>query len=305
MPYSRINLVPLNSAEHPARTIHCGWDHGLQTFYAAVIDPALTEHDKPRVLVESGREPGELVNAQQVIDLVSPYAVIPGGLSAVLDSHRAADTSSPDSLAQEPGHQILVSMGMLTPAVVATRFTARTSPWPTLDAQVDYLLIEPDGTSTYGSREADQTLLEALSLRIPGFVVPKDHGELCLWFDDTFASTDTPQMANPRADYVVTNLGFPHAGWRGTVAVSMNCDEIGETPPLTREWRGRIDQLIEQAHPGLATAAANLDALSAVARGHDYTATPSSEHLAAGESRDAVGINPETQTEATEPTTGL
>ncbi|MFR9753927.1 hypothetical protein ACL02S_23210 [Nocardia sp. 004] len=264
---SVINLESLNATQHPDRSVRCGWDHGLQTFYVTVLDKT-AEDDL--ILVDVGVLPGELDTPQQVIDLVAAYAAVPSDLEKKLTDHRAADTATPNSLARTPGHSLFMSKGMISPAVVATRATAQPRTRPPLDARVDYLLIEPDGTSSYGTCTTNENLLKAVNLRIPGFVVPKSWGDMCVWYDDDFFfATDPPRLHNPLADYVITNLGFPHQGWGGNIAVSMNCDQSGDTPPLTNSVRARLDQLLDKAHPpsGSVTADADVgvDGIDAVA----------------------------------------
>ncbi|MFJ8388647.1 hypothetical protein ACIQ9Q_29800 [Streptomyces sp. NPDC094438] len=83
-------LTPLGGA--PAgRTVRVGWDAPLATFFAIAWDVPADEDDEPDYLAFAGAAPYEVSEVDTVLELVSPYAVVPEDLRAQLLNDQAAE----------------------------------------------------------------------------------------------------------------------------------------------------------------------------------------------------------------------
>lgn len=112
------------------------------------------------------------------------------------------------------------------------------------DTAVHFVVLRPDGTTTYGTRKGGQSILTALDPHIPDLGT-QGLGRLRMYFSDTFTTEMPP---NHLADRVIGSLGYTHrTGWFGTVAVSMEEDWTGAIPPLMPEVRAALDELTSTA----------------------------------------------------------
>ena len=76
-----------------------GWDRPLATFYAQIFRRDEGEADETAFLW-IGTYPGELKTAADALAIVAPYAVIPTGLSAELETDRLKTLGARDGPAQ-------------------------------------------------------------------------------------------------------------------------------------------------------------------------------------------------------------
>ncbi|MEV4046060.1 hypothetical protein [Streptomyces sp. NPDC049744] len=80
-------LTPLGGA--PAgRTVRVGWDAPLGTFFASAWDEPADEDADADHLVFAGASPYDISDPATVVELVTPYAVIPEGLREQLLADR-------------------------------------------------------------------------------------------------------------------------------------------------------------------------------------------------------------------------
>lgn len=113
-------------------------------------------------------------------------------------------------------------------------------------SEATFVVLNPDGSATYGSHQQGSSILTAVDRHIPDLGT-QGLGRLRMFFSDTFTADMPP---NELADRVIGALGYTHrTGWFGTVAVSMEEDWTGEIGPLTPEVRATIDELIGSPTP--------------------------------------------------------
>ncbi|MYS36339.1 hypothetical protein K388_07121 [Streptomyces sp. KhCrAH-43] len=83
-------LIPLDGAS-ASRTIRVGWDAPLSTFFASVWDEPADEGAESDHLVFAGGAPYDISDPATVVELVTPYAVVPQGLREQLLADRARE----------------------------------------------------------------------------------------------------------------------------------------------------------------------------------------------------------------------
>ncbi|MBF6063485.1 hypothetical protein IU500_18540 [Nocardia terpenica] len=114
-----------------------------------------------------------------------------------------------------------------------------------MSEQTDFVVLNPDGTVIYGSRDGDQRVWEAIRTHVPDLST-QGMGRVRAWFADDFSSPDL--LPNPLADRVLTRLGYQHpTGWYGPVALSMEEDMVGEIAALDSEVCKMVDDLLATA----------------------------------------------------------
>ncbi|MGY0234075.1 hypothetical protein [Longispora urticae] len=86
---SQHNLRPL--APYAGHTIRVGWDRPSGTFFVQVLPPAGKEDETGSVFIWQGFARDEIRTAQEAIDLISPYALIPDTLAADLGADRSRE----------------------------------------------------------------------------------------------------------------------------------------------------------------------------------------------------------------------
>lgn len=87
---SNHTLTPLGGA--PAgRTVRVGWDAPLASYFASVWDEPDDEGVESDHLVFAGSAPYDISDPATVLELVTPYAVIPAGLREKLLADRGRE----------------------------------------------------------------------------------------------------------------------------------------------------------------------------------------------------------------------
>lgn len=83
-------LTPLGGA--PAgRTVRVGWDAPLASYFASAWDEPNVEDAETEHLVFAGAAPYDISDPITVLELVTPYAVVPEGLREQLLADRDAE----------------------------------------------------------------------------------------------------------------------------------------------------------------------------------------------------------------------
>jgi hypothetical protein len=89
----------------PGTRVHVGWDRPLDTFFVQVL---VTEADgEDSVILWHGTAPGELATASEALALLAPYAVVPDGMAALLETDRLKALGSFDGPAQQRARLML------------------------------------------------------------------------------------------------------------------------------------------------------------------------------------------------------
>ncbi|MFD8385265.1 hypothetical protein ACFV2X_43235 [Streptomyces sp. NPDC059679] len=83
-------LTPLGGAP-VGRTVRVGWDAPLASFFATAWDEPDGKDGENDHLVFAGAAPYDISDVDTVLELVAPYAVIPGGLREQLLADRDAE----------------------------------------------------------------------------------------------------------------------------------------------------------------------------------------------------------------------
>ena len=84
---SRHDLIPFD----PTHDAVVGWDPGLATFFAQVLDTAADEESGAHEVLWIGTDFHEVLNPATVIAAVAPFASVPAGLLDQLAHDRRAD----------------------------------------------------------------------------------------------------------------------------------------------------------------------------------------------------------------------
>lgn len=84
---SRHDLIPFD----PVHEVVVGWDPGLATFFAQVLDTAASEESDAYEVLWIGTSPHEVLNPAAVIAAVAPFASVPADLLGQLARDRRAD----------------------------------------------------------------------------------------------------------------------------------------------------------------------------------------------------------------------
>jgi hypothetical protein len=91
--------LEIHRDQPPGMRVHAGWDRPLATFFAQVL---VTEADgEDSVILWHGTAHGELPTAAQALALLTPYAIIPDGMAALLETDRLKTLGSFDGPAQQ------------------------------------------------------------------------------------------------------------------------------------------------------------------------------------------------------------
>ncbi|WP_433574906.1 hypothetical protein [Nocardia brasiliensis] len=138
-----------------------------------------------------------------------------------------------------------------------------------MSEHTDFVVLRPDGTAVYGSRDHGKGLPEAIRGHIPDLST-QGMGPVRAWFADNFG--DPRLQPNLLADQVLGRLGYKHpSGWYGPVAVTMEEDGEGYVPPLAPEVREVVEDLSAGTDgPDIRTAAHSADILdAAILADHD------------------------------------
>lgn len=179
---NRIRLAPRDDSVAD-RDIVIGWDRGLGTFFAQVLDGTDVE-EEPIVRVEVGSAPDEITDPAQAIDAIRPYAQIPDHLVEILVQQRDAPGArerspfaawaqsaglgsgpsptvttpepAPTDQAQAEPHQQTaetptVRGGLAMDDLIADIVTGQGSDFRSIDAADDPLLLPPGPSTEYGS----------------------------------------------------------------------------------------------------------------------------------------------------------
>ncbi|MGW0251110.1 hypothetical protein ACWDYH_31225 [Nocardia goodfellowii] len=96
LPGNRIQLEPSDGGV-PGREVIVGWDRGLGTYFAQVIE-GVDEWGEDFLRLHIGVRPDEVHDPEQVIEAVRPYAKIPDSLIEVL----TAQHDAPGALERSP-----------------------------------------------------------------------------------------------------------------------------------------------------------------------------------------------------------
>ena len=84
---SRHDLIPFD----PVHEVVVGWDPGLATFFAQVLDTAASEESDAYEVLWIGTSLHEVLNPAAVIAAVAPFASVPADLLGQLARDRRAD----------------------------------------------------------------------------------------------------------------------------------------------------------------------------------------------------------------------
>ena len=84
---SRHDLIPFD----PVHEVVVGWDPGLATFFAQVLDTAASEESDAYEVLWLGTSLHEVLNPAAVIAAVAPFASVPADLLGQLARDRRAD----------------------------------------------------------------------------------------------------------------------------------------------------------------------------------------------------------------------
>lgn len=140
---NRIRLTPRDDRV-VGREIFIGWDRGLGTFFAQVLDgPDVEGEDMVRVHV--GSEPDDITDPAQAIDAIRPYAQIPDNLVEELIQQRDA----PGARERSPFTAWAQSAGFTQNTAPTTRSGASS----TFEAPVPAVSPEPPGQSPTGAHQ--------------------------------------------------------------------------------------------------------------------------------------------------------
>lgn len=141
---SRHQLAPLDADDHPDREVVVGYNPGMQTLFAHVID-GIDDYGMDAMTVDIGSARiGEVTNPDEVIDAVRDYAEIPDDLATVLAAEQRAGAIPADRLAVDGG--LALRLGLIdggpadSPDETLTLDTARrdtTSAYDALDTAED------------------------------------------------------------------------------------------------------------------------------------------------------------------------
>lgn len=84
---SRHDLIPFD----PVHEVVVGWDPGLATFFAQVLDTTADEESGAYDVLWIGTDFHEVLNPASVVAAVAPFATVPDGLLDQLARDRRAD----------------------------------------------------------------------------------------------------------------------------------------------------------------------------------------------------------------------
>lgn len=116
-------------------------------------------------------------------------------------------------------------------------------PLPPAGPPLETLCGTPKLGVVYDRARPGERLRDAIARHIPDLAT-QGAGRLRLWFADDFSAWGLEQ--NTLANHVVAQLGYRHPyGWFGPVAVTMEENPDGDTPPLTEAVRAAIDEAAE------------------------------------------------------------
>jgi len=85
----------LDTSVSGGREVFVGWDEGLQTFFAQVIDGA--DNGEENMTLDLGNAVGDITDAAVVLDAVRPYADVPGIVEILLPNMSTPAISDTDT----------------------------------------------------------------------------------------------------------------------------------------------------------------------------------------------------------------